>query len=101
MSLLVTVVVADAAAVISVTVMVDCGDPRIRLWVRRQQLLQDLKTLRSLLDYVFRYDAVTFYEQLLREKKKASAVREPPLWIGTPVAERWGCTRRVLGYSII
>lgn len=59
-----------------------CGD------IRRWQLLQDLKTLRSLLDYVFQYDAITFYELLLDEKRKAAAVKEPPLWIGTPAAER-------------
>lgn len=53
-----------------------------------KQLLQDLKTLRSLLDYVFRYDAITFYNLLLAEKSKAAAVRDPPLWIGTPAAER-------------
>lgn len=52
------------------------------------QLLQDLKTLRSLLDYVFRYDAITFYQLLLAEKSKAAAVRDPPLWIGTAGAER-------------
>lgn len=49
-----------------------------------------MKTLRSLLDYVFRYDAITFYELLLNEKRKAAAIREPPLWIGTAAADRWG-----------
>ncbi|CAN0220368.1 unnamed protein product, partial [Ectocarpus fasciculatus] len=53
-----------------------------------EQLLQDLKTLRSLLDYVFRYDAITFYQLLLGEKSKAAAVRDPPLWIGTSAADR-------------
>lgn len=58
------------------------------------QLLQDLSTLRSLLDYVFRYDAVTFYQLLLAEKRKAAAVRDPPLWIGTVAAERCERTER-------
>lgn len=63
------------------------------------QLLQDIKTLRSLLDYVFRYDAITFYQLLLNEKSKAAAVRDPPLWIGTTAADR--CSYKVVSFHIV
>lgn len=87
---LMPLVVADA------TVPIGFRYGRLRLYtiavaITMLQLLQDLKTLRALLDYAFRYDAITFYELLLDEKKKAAAVREPPPWIGMPAAERWGC----------
>ncbi|CAM9436108.1 unnamed protein product, partial [Discosporangium mesarthrocarpum] len=53
-----------------------------------KQLLADLKTLRTLLDYLFRYDSVTFYQLLQMERAKAAHERDPPLWLGTTAADR-------------
>ena len=43
-----------------------------RLSLRTKQLISDLKTVRSLLEYLLRYDAVTFYTVL--ESLKSSNV---------------------------
>ncbi|CAM9640825.1 unnamed protein product [Ectocarpus sp. 6 AP-2014] len=72
-----------------------------RVGFKTKQLLQDLKTLRSLLDYLFRYDAITFYQLLLGEKSKAAAVRDPPLWIGTSAADRLFVTAKARVYKIV
>jgi len=69
-----------------------------RLSLRTKQLVADLKTLRELLDYLVRYDAITFYSYLLTLKSAATTQQTPSLWLTSSVADNlFRCSReRVL-----
>jgi len=60
-----------------------------RLSTRTKQLVADLRSLRGLLDYLIRYDSLTFYYHLLRLRADSLARDSfsPSLWLSSDAAE--------------
>lgn len=54
---------------------------------RAKQLVNDLKTLRKLLEYLLRYDAVTFYSFVLSLRVANAQQRNPSPWLSTEAAD--------------
>ena len=54
-----------------------------KLSLRTKQLVNDLKPLRQLLDYLLRFDAVQFYQFLLTLKTSSTHQTSPSLWLTT------------------
>ena len=54
-----------------------------KLSLRTKQLVNDLKPLRQLLDYLLRFDAVQFYQFLLTLKTTSTHQTSPSLWLTT------------------
>eukprot|EP01041_Mallomonas_annulata_P000717 gene717-1382_t len=55
---------------------------------RTKQLVSDIQTLRRLLDYLLRYDAVSFYSFLLTLRSASSMQKSPSLWLTSSAAEQ-------------
>lgn len=51
-----------------------------------RQLVNDLRTLRALFQYLIEYDCVSFYKLLLNIQASSAASRNPSLWLLTPAA---------------
>jgi hypothetical protein len=49
--------------------------------------VQDLRILRGLLDYMLRYDAVTFLSFLLSIQRAATQQKFPPMWLTVQAAD--------------
>lgn len=58
-----------------------------RLRPATKQLVQDLRTLRSLFGSLLHYDCVTFWRVLNSIKTLSAASRHPSLWLLTPAAD--------------
>jgi len=60
-----------------------------RISTRTKQLVADLRSLRGLLDYLIRYDSLTFYYHLLRLRADSIARDSfsPSLWLSSDAAE--------------
>mmetsp|Transcript_27057 Transcript_27057/g.41973 ORF Transcript_27057/g.41973 Transcript_27057/m.41973 type:complete len:1016 (+) Transcript_27057:13-3060(+) len=52
-----------------------------------RQLVNDLRTLRTLFQYLIEYDCVSFYKLLLNIQASSAASRNPSLWLLTPAAD--------------
>jgi DNA excision repair protein ERCC-4 len=57
-----------------------------RLPPATKQLVQDLRTLRTLFQSMISYDCVTFYNLLTNLKTASAQTRHPSLWLLTPAA---------------
>ncbi|CAM9440030.1 unnamed protein product [Phaeothamnion confervicola] len=62
--------------------------PRTKQASEAGQLPFDLQTLRKLLDYFTRYDAVTFYSFLTLLRSNSAQMKYPSLWLSTEAADR-------------
>ena len=58
-----------------------------RLSSRLKQVIEDVKTLRNLLDNLLRYDSVTFYSRLLALQSASVHQYNPSMWLTTECAE--------------
>jgi DNA excision repair protein ERCC-4 len=58
-----------------------------RLQPKTKQLVQDLRTLRTLLEALIQYDCVSFWKLLQSIKTMSAASRHPAMWLLTPAAE--------------
>ena len=58
-----------------------------RLKPHTKQLVHDLRTLRTLFEFLVQYDAVSFWKLINSIKTISSASRHPSLWLLTPAAE--------------
>ncbi len=58
------------------------------LSLRTKQLVQDLTTLRRLMEYLLRYDAVSFYSFLLTLRSASTMLKSPSLWLSTAAADQ-------------
>jgi DNA excision repair protein ERCC-4 len=60
-----------------------------RLSARTRQLVADIRSLRGLLEYLIRYDSLTFYYHLLRLRADSLArdTFSPSLWLSSDAAE--------------
>lgn len=68
---------------------VHMSDPEFhRLSWRTKQLVNDASTIRRLLDYLIRYDAVAFYMHLLQIRSQSASSQAPAMWLTTVAAEK-------------
>jgi DNA excision repair protein ERCC-4 len=58
-----------------------------RLKPQTKQLVQDLRTLRTLFQSLIHYDCITFYTLLLNLKTMSAKTRYPSMWLLTPAAD--------------
>lgn len=58
-----------------------------RLKPQTKQLVQDLRTLRTLFQYLIQYDAVSFWKLINSIKAMSAASRSPSMWLLTPAAD--------------
>lgn len=58
-----------------------------RLKPQTKQLVQDLRTLRTLFQSLIQYDCVTFWKLINSIKTMSAASRYPSLWLLTPAAD--------------
>jgi DNA excision repair protein ERCC-4 len=58
-----------------------------RLKPQTKQLVQDLRTLRSLFQYLIHYDCVSFWKLINSIKTMSAASRHPSMWLLTPAAD--------------
>jgi DNA excision repair protein ERCC-4 len=58
-----------------------------RLSPETKQLIQDLRTLRTLFQNLLTYDCVSFYKLLLSIQSMSAASRHPSMWLLTPAAD--------------
>ena len=58
-----------------------------KLTAQTKQLVQDLKTLRTLFQYLIQYDSISFWRFLTNIKQMSAASRNPSLWLLTPAAD--------------
>lgn len=58
-----------------------------RLQPKTKQYLQDLRTLRTLLEALIQYDCVSFWKLLQSIKTMSAASRHPAMWLLTPAAD--------------
>jgi DNA excision repair protein ERCC-4 len=58
-----------------------------RLTPKTKQLVQDLRTLRTLFQSLLLYDCVSFYKLLHSLKSLSATSRQPSLWLLTPAAD--------------
>ncbi len=74
-----------------------------RLSPRTKQLVSDLRSLRGLLDYLIRYDSLTFYYHLLRLQADSLARDSfsPSLWLSSDAAEVVFSTSRERVFRIV
>lgn len=58
-----------------------------RLRPQTKQLVQDLRTLRTLFQAILQYDCVSFWNLLKNLKTTSAKTRHPSLWLLTPAAD--------------
>ena len=58
-----------------------------RLKPQTKQLVQDLRTLRTLFQYLIHYDCISFWKLINSIKTMSAASRQPSMWLLTPAAE--------------
>lgn len=59
-----------------------------RISPKTKQLVQDLSVLRQLLDFMLRYDAVTFYSYLIALQRVNATQKYPSDWLSSVAADR-------------
>jgi DNA excision repair protein ERCC-4 len=58
-----------------------------RIKPQTKQLVQDLRTLRNLFQYLIHYDCVSFWKLINSIKTMSAASRHPSMWLLTPAAD--------------
>jgi DNA excision repair protein ERCC-4 len=58
-----------------------------RLKPQTKQLVQDLRTLRTLFVYLIHYDCISFWKLINSIKTISAAARHPSMWLFTPAAD--------------
>ena len=71
-----------------------------RLKPTTKQLVHDLKTLRTLFQYLIEYDCFSFWKLLNNIKSMSAAARYPSLWLLTPAADRMFAAAKERMYSL-
>ena len=71
-----------------------------RLKPQTKQLVQDLRTLRSLFQYLIHYDCVSFWKLINSIKTMSAASRHPSMWLLTPAADLLFRTAKERIYTI-
>lgn len=72
-----------------------------RLKPQTKQLVQDLRTLRSLFQYLIHYDCVSFWKLINSIKTMSAASRHPSMWLLTPAADLLFRTAKERIYTIV
>lgn len=74
-----------------------------RLKPQTKQLVQDLRTLRSLFQYLIHYDCVSFWKLInsIKTMSAASASRHPSMWLLTPAADVLFRTAKERIYTVV
>lgn len=72
-----------------------------RLSPKAKQLVQDVRTLRTLFSNLLTFDCVSFYKLLQSLKSLSAASRHPSLWLLTPAADALFRKAKERVYSLI
>ena len=72
-----------------------------RLKPQTKQLVQDLRTLRSLFQYLIHYDCVSFFKLINSVKTMSAASRHPSMWLLTPAADLLFRTAKERIYTVV